>query len=90
MDCTTNVKICSEFEVTGYPTLLYMRAGNVYARYDGARDVTTLKEFIEQQAASVAPDTGEEGRIADAETAEVFIHFFSLYKILGFLWDWVI
>lgn len=46
IDCTTNRDTCSEFEVKGYPTLLWIQDGKKAAKYQGDRSAEDLKKFI--------------------------------------------
>ena len=68
MDCTKEKSICGEFEVTSYPTLLYLNKAKLVAKYDGSRQLHALKTFVDQQIAKKTDiDVDEEsGRIHTA------------------------
>lgn len=53
VDCTVDSKICSEEDVTGYPTLKFFRLGsNVGEKFRGTRDLPSLTSFINEQLRS--------------------------------------
>lgn len=52
IDCTQHRPICQDFEVKGYPTLLWIVDGKKEEKYTGSRSVEAFKEFIEQKTAS--------------------------------------
>ncbi|RHY89732.1 hypothetical protein DYB37_005554 [Aphanomyces astaci] len=45
VDCTKHRRVCSRFDVNGYPSLVYVRNGQVYP-YDGARSLEGFHEFV--------------------------------------------
>ncbi|XP_060526994.1 thioredoxin domain-containing protein 5 homolog [Cylas formicarius] len=50
VDCTSDSKICSEQDVTGYPTLKFFKVGdNEGVKFRGTRDMPTLTNFINEQ-----------------------------------------
>ncbi|CAG9772659.1 unnamed protein product [Ceutorhynchus assimilis] len=50
VDCTTDAKICSDQDVTGYPTLKFYKVGQEEGvRFKGTRDLPTLTNFINEQ-----------------------------------------
>ncbi|EDW06703.1 thioredoxin domain-containing protein 5 homolog [Drosophila mojavensis] len=55
IDCTQYRSICQDFEVKGYPTLLWIEDGKKIEKYAGARDLTTLKSYVEKMIG--APST---------------------------------
>ncbi|GBG60934.1 hypothetical protein CBR_g16056 [Chara braunii] len=46
VDCTTSTEVCTKHEIRGYPTLKVFHNGKEFRRYTGARDVESLKTFI--------------------------------------------
>ncbi|XP_023167667.1 thioredoxin domain-containing protein 5 homolog [Drosophila hydei] len=56
IDCTQYRSICQDFEVKGYPTLLWIEDGKKIEKYAGARDLATLKTYVEKMIG--APSTG--------------------------------
>ncbi|KAJ8321708.1 hypothetical protein KUTeg_000179 [Tegillarca granosa] len=70
VDCTIDTGLCAKYDVTGYPTLKFFKLGETGAvRYKGKRDITSFKEFIEEQVAKV--DTYNQGRSLEDLTAYV-------------------
>lgn len=54
VDCTKDSKICSDQDVTGYPTLKFFKAGESEGvRFRGTRDLPSLSNFINEQLGSV-------------------------------------
>ncbi|RHY07183.1 hypothetical protein DYB25_008599 [Aphanomyces astaci] len=45
VDCTKHRRVCSRFDVNGYPSLVYVRNGQVYP-YEGARSLEGFHEFV--------------------------------------------
>mmetsp|Transcript_10564 Transcript_10564/g.7445 ORF Transcript_10564/g.7445 Transcript_10564/m.7445 type:complete len:141 (-) Transcript_10564:80-502(-) len=48
VDCTENKALCKEFEVKGYPTLLYF-SGDQMTKFKGKRNLESLTEFAQSQ-----------------------------------------
>lgn len=65
IDCTQYRSICQEFEVKGYPTLLWIVDGKKVEKYSGSRSVEAFKDFIEEQTATGSDDSQEEGAIVE-------------------------
>lgn len=49
IDCTVDRPICQEFEVKGYPTLLWIENGKKLEKYSGSRSLEEFKSFIERK-----------------------------------------
>lgn len=50
VDCTQDKQICSDQDVTGYPTLKFFKKGNSEGeKFRGTRDLPTLTSFINEQ-----------------------------------------
>ena len=62
VDCTTDASVCSDNEVTGYPTLKFFRKdGGEPIKYKGTRDLPSLEKFIQEQLGEESDDQeGEE------------------------------
>ncbi|KYN22709.1 Thioredoxin domain-containing protein 5 [Trachymyrmex cornetzi] len=53
VDCTTESILCSEQDVTGYPTLKFYKTGETKGvKFRGTRDLPTLTSFINDQLGS--------------------------------------
>lgn len=50
IDCTQFRPICQDFEVKGYPTLLWIEDGKKVEKYSGARTHEDLKAYVEKMA----------------------------------------
>ncbi|XP_033116711.1 thioredoxin domain-containing protein 5-like, partial [Anneissia japonica] len=46
VDCTTDKEVCDQFEVRGYPTLLFFKNGEKVDKYQGGRDHVALKNYV--------------------------------------------
>lgn len=60
VDCTQNRPICQEFEVKGYPTLLWIVDGKKADKYSGARSMEAFKAYIELHAAKAEEEKEDE------------------------------
>lgn len=52
VDCTVETALCSENDVTGYPTLKFFKKGeeaDKAEKYRGARDMDALVKFINKK-----------------------------------------
>lgn len=55
VDCTVDSNVCSDQDVTGYPTLKFFKKGNEEpVKFRGTRDLPTLTSFINDQLGSVS------------------------------------
>eukprot|EP00898_Chlorokybus_atmophyticus_P002987 jgi/Chlat1/368/Chrsp10S00050 len=59
VDCTTSRKTCETAQIRGYPTLKAYYNGEEYKKYQGQRDVNSLKEFALGVAGETAQETVE-------------------------------
>lgn len=49
VDCTVEKDLCSEFDVSGYPTIKYFKdAATEGASYEGGRDYDSLDSFVKE------------------------------------------
>ncbi|KAI8034794.1 thioredoxin domain-containing protein 5 homolog [Drosophila gunungcola] len=72
IDCTQFRSICQDFEVKGYPTLLWIEDGKKIEKYSGTRDLTTLKSYVEKMVGVPLEKTEDnvvEGEAATKEAA---------------------
>ncbi|ALC48885.1 prtp [Drosophila busckii] len=68
IDCTQFRSICQDFEVKGYPTLLWIEDGKKIEKYAGSRDLPTLKTYVEKMLGS--PSDSNEIKDADKQPKE--------------------
>lgn len=60
VDCTVETALCSEHDVTGYPTLKFFKAGHDEGlKYRGARDYDALKSYIVEQVGKAQQEVDE-------------------------------
>lgn len=52
IDCTEFRPICKDFDVKGYPTLLWFENGKKIDKYAGPRSFEDLKAYVEKRSAS--------------------------------------
>ncbi|GAB1862216.1 Thioredoxin domain-containing protein 5 [Camponotus japonicus] len=53
VDCTTEITLCSEQDVTGYPTLKFYKTGETGSiKFRGTRNLPSLTAFIDEQLGS--------------------------------------
>ncbi|KAL8570009.1 hypothetical protein ACOMHN_056441 [Nucella lapillus] len=51
VDCTMETALCSDNDVTGYPTLKFFhKKTDDFQRYKGNRDLDSMKKFVQEQA----------------------------------------
>jgi thioredoxin domain-containing protein 5 len=50
IDCTEFRPICKDFEVKGYPTLLWLENGKKVDKYSGPRTVEDLKAYVDKRS----------------------------------------
>lgn len=49
VDCTVNTVVCKKYDVSGYPTLLYFRNGDLLETYSGAKTLEALRSYLKQK-----------------------------------------
>lgn len=49
VDCTKDQEICSQFAVSGYPTIIFFRNGEEHSKYQGGRTSQAIVDFITSQ-----------------------------------------
>lgn len=52
LDCTEFRPICKDFDVKGYPTLLWLENGKKIDKYSGPRSLDDLKAYVEQKSST--------------------------------------
>lgn len=70
IDCTQHRPICQDFEVKGYPTLLWIEDGKKVEKYAGPRTHEDLKAYVEKMAGQPEKQKTEEKAEASAEGGE--------------------
>ncbi|KAJ6640382.1 Thioredoxin domain-containing protein 5 like [Pseudolycoriella hygida] len=71
IDCTLYRPICLQYEVKGYPTLLWIVDGKRMEKYSGQRSLDDLKEYVEKTAGilvkrSVEPEIQSQIKVEEA------------------------
>ncbi|XP_052899921.1 thioredoxin domain-containing protein 5 homolog [Anopheles moucheti] len=56
IDCTQYRPICTDFEVKGYPTLLWIEDGKKIEKYTGPRTHDDLKQYVARMAGGLKED----------------------------------
>lgn len=46
VDCTQHAALCSEFNIEGYPTLIFQTAAGAFSEYEGGRDQAAFEKFV--------------------------------------------
>ncbi|CAH8550747.1 unnamed protein product [Schistosoma curassoni] len=64
VDCTAHESICSEFGVSGYPTLKIFRNGDLDSEYNGPRNADGIVNFMMSRA---GPVSKEVSTVSDVE-----------------------
>jgi len=57
VDCTASTTTCGEYNVQGYPTLLYFRNGKKIDQYDGAKTLGGMKAYLKTMKNGGSKDT---------------------------------
>ncbi|KAL3278576.1 hypothetical protein HHI36_016121 [Cryptolaemus montrouzieri] len=64
VDCTTDRQICSDHDITGYPTLKFFKKGSSDGeKFRGTRDLPTLTTFINEQLRKVENEEAQVGSL---------------------------
>ncbi|RUS88906.1 hypothetical protein EGW08_003345 [Elysia chlorotica] len=74
IDCTQSTVICKQYEVRGYPTLLWFQDGDKVAKYQGSRSHEALKEYVDnmlETAAGAKKVEAEEQKTEDEPKQDV-------------------
>lgn len=71
IDCTQHRPICTDFEVKGYPTLLWIVDGKKVEKYSGARAVEDFKQFIDEKTASDRKSSAEEAKVEEIAVVQL-------------------
>lgn len=73
IDCTQYRPICKDFDVKGYPTLLFLKDGKKVEKYSGSRTIEGFKAFIEEKTASERkePEKAEEATVEEISVLQL-------------------
>ncbi|XP_056632365.1 thioredoxin domain-containing protein 5 homolog [Diorhabda carinulata] len=68
VDCTTDNEVCSEQDITGYPTLKFYKVGDSEGvRFKGTRDLPSITNFINEQLREGDESDAEESTIKEPQ-----------------------
>lgn len=70
IDCTQFRPVCQDFEVKGYPTLLWIEDGKKVDKFSGARTHEDLKAYVEKMAGKPSKSAEENATKEDDERQE--------------------
>ncbi|ETN67986.1 disulfide-isomerase tigA [Anopheles darlingi] len=70
IDCTRFRPICTDFEVKGYPTLLWIEDGKKIEKYTGPRSHNELKQYVSQMAGGLQGASADGADSAKMEGVE--------------------
>lgn len=59
LDCTQYRSICNQFDIKGYPTLLWMEEGKKIEKYQGQRTHEDLKSYVNKMLGATNVDVEE-------------------------------
>ncbi|KAL5014742.1 hypothetical protein ScPMuIL_009012 [Solemya velum] len=66
VDCTSDRSVCDQFEVRGYPTLLWIKDGQKVEKYQGGRTLEDLKQYgVKMSQAKMENAESTEGKVPD-------------------------
>jgi len=69
LDCTAHNAVCKEYEVKGFPTVLFFQDGRSLGKHQGGRDIATLQKSI---AKFLNPDAAAAEEKAAAASVDEF------------------
>jgi len=56
LDCTANEAVCKEYDVTGYPTILYFRDSKKIDAFSGAKSMEGIQAYLKTMKESATAD----------------------------------
>lgn len=86
LDCTQAQSVCQDNNVRGYPTLQYIRNGEVVETYKGGRDLNSLKDFVKSMTGGKTEPKEEKTNVVmlskdtfdeEIKSGVVFVKFFA-------------
>jgi len=86
LDCTQAQSVCQANSVRGYPTLQFIRNGEVVETYKGGRDLNSLKDFVKSMTGGKTEPKEEKTNVAmlgkdtfdeEIKAGVVFVKFFA-------------
>ncbi|XP_049784160.1 thioredoxin domain-containing protein 5 homolog [Schistocerca cancellata] len=72
IDCTAHRSVCNDFEIKGYPTLLWIEDGKKVDKYQGPRTIEELKAFVSKMVGS---DASQATRSSDVQDSSPVVSF---------------
>ncbi|XP_059152695.1 thioredoxin domain-containing protein 5-like [Physella acuta] len=73
IDCTQSTVFCKQYNIEGYPTLLWFNDGEKVDRFIGPRTLDELKQFVTEKSAAQIPQDSESVPSDIPEEPEVFV-----------------
>uniref|UniRef100_A0A182SEZ7 Thioredoxin domain-containing protein n=1 Tax=Anopheles maculatus TaxID=74869 RepID=A0A182SEZ7_9DIPT len=70
IDCTQYRPICTDFEVKGYPTLLWIEDGKKIEKYTGPRTHADLKQYVSRMAGGLKEEQDADQQQGDKKKEE--------------------
>eukprot|EP00850_Spirogloea_muscicola_P018293 SM000166S02474 [mRNA] locus=s166:188035:189412:- [translate_table: standard] len=71
VDCTSEKKTCSQYEIRGYPSLKMFFDGKDHEKYSGGRDLEVLRKYIDEFER--IPVTEVEGNVTELGKEPVLV-----------------
>ncbi|CAG5134546.1 unnamed protein product, partial [Candidula unifasciata] len=71
IDCTENAGVCKQYDITGYPTLLWFKNGQKVDKYKGQRTYEALRKYVAAQISEETVDRVEAKPPASLKTSRV-------------------
>ncbi|KAF2901047.1 hypothetical protein ILUMI_05103 [Ignelater luminosus] len=73
IDCTQYRSICNEFDIKGYPTLLWLEDGKKIDKYQGQRTHEDLKAYVNRMLGSAVNADMDEGKKESVSSSVVMV-----------------
>lgn len=71
VDCTQHRSVCEQFDIKGYPTLLWIEDGKKIDKYSGHRSHEDLKEYVAKMLRKSADKSEDDDEATDDSTQSV-------------------
>lgn len=83
IDCTLYRPICQDFEVKGYPTLLWIQDGKKIEKYSGSRKLEEFKAYIEQKTGAPIKQADEKATVTTDSPTDGHQEELSVLQLTG-------